>query len=64
MPQLHQVLHDLSLITIALSYVKSKMSPYGIQVTISEMEYGYQRQGNPKVVLDVEQVVHTRESCA
>jgi hypothetical protein len=42
------------------SHMKSLIGPYGIKVSISEMEYGYSVQGNSQMVLDAEDVVHAR----
>lgn len=44
------------------SYVKSQVSSKGIQVSISEMQYGYTVQGDAQVVLNAEDVIHARES--
>jgi len=41
-------------------YVRGLIGSYGIQVSISEMEYGYSVQGNSQMVLDAEDVVHAR----
>lgn len=42
-------------------YVKSLIGSYGIKVSISEMKYGYEVQGNAQMVLDAEDVVHAHE---
>jgi hypothetical protein len=40
--------------------MKSKVSQYGIHVSISEMQYGFTVQGDSQVVLDAMDVVHAR----
>lgn len=44
-----------------IKYVKGLIGSYGVQVTISEMQYGYSVQGNSQMVLDAEDVVHAHE---
>ncbi|PVF92845.1 hypothetical protein CPB86DRAFT_790743 [Serendipita vermifera] len=41
--------------------VKKVLNPYGINVSISEMQYGYTVQGDSQMVLDVEDVVHAHQ---
>ncbi|PVF94620.1 hypothetical protein CPB86DRAFT_776546 [Serendipita vermifera] len=44
-----------------INYVKSVLNPYGIKVSISEMQYGYSVQGDSQMVLDAQDVVHTHQ---
>lgn len=41
--------------------VKKTLAPYGIKVSISEMQYGYSVQGDSQMVLDAEDVVHAHQ---
>ncbi|KIM30043.1 glycoside hydrolase family 17 protein [Serendipita vermifera MAFF 305830] len=44
-----------------IKFVRSQVGPFGIQVSISEMQYGYSVQGPSQMVLDAEDVVHAHE---